>query len=500
MIDVYVNTPEPVEVETAGVGTGTYFTAEMPLQLSGGVLRLLLSTLVEEGSQLPVTADAVAQALKNYTPEGEPSVPGQDGFSPTVNVVVIDGGHRVTITDKDGDHVFDVLHGQDGAPGDSITVTSVTESTEDGGVNEVTFSDGTRITIKNGSKGDPGYTPEKGTDYYTEADKAELIDKLKEELPENDFSGSWNDLTDRPFGEEISPEQTITYDGSLDGYVYVEVEPEMAPGQYYVKLSESTPEPEVFIGTTAKIYHNGNIQEIPVSPDNLINASGAFIIGEAFILIPESGVWGLSAGIWGITQITDGEAMVYSAELTVPGTTVIHTIDPKYLPDSVKLTVTTTEKFRIEYDGNPDNKEVVALGTASTCIKLADEVYSEEVWIGGTITATASGSGNVTTHAVVEDDIVQDALGPGTGYMVANTFAVITGSDPDLSTGVWLVFPASLWEQTKNHTMVFESLQDTTVTKIDPKYIPDSVLMESEMGKIVDAVIDALPTAEGGSF
>ena len=491
MIDVYVNSPAPVEVETAGVGPGTYFTAEMPLQLSGGVLRLLLATLVEEGSQLPVTADAVAQALKNYTPEGEPSVPGQDGFSPTVNVEVIDGGHRVTITDKDGDHVFDVMHGKDGAPGDSITVTSVTESTEDGGVNEVTLSDGTIITIKNGSKGskgDPGYTPEKGTDYYTEADKDELIDKLKEEIPANGFSGSWNDLTDRPFWEEISSDQIITYNGSLDGYEYVEVEPELQPGQYYVKLSDSTPEPEVFIGSTAKIYVSGKIQEFLVSPDSLINASGAYIIGEAFILIPVSGVWGLSAGIWGITQITDGKAMVYSVELTIPGTTIIHKIDPKYLPDSVKLTVTTTEKFRIEYDGNPDGKEKVETDEY-VYVKVSDTYLEPDAWIGGTITATST-SGNAATIQVTEDLIETISTKE---YAIASTFMV-------RESGVWVIFPIDMYETIKSHSVVFEGLQETTVEKIDPKYIPDSVLMESEMGKIVDAVIDALPTAEGGSF
>ena len=92
MIDVYVNSPGSVEVETAGPGPGTYFEAEAPLLLSGGKLKLLLASLVEEGNELPVTADAVAQALKNYTPEGGESAPGKDGFSPTVEVVPID--HR----------------------------------------------------------------------------------------------------------------------------------------------------------------------------------------------------------------------------------------------------------------------------------------------------------------------------------------------------------------------------------------------------------------------
>lgn len=42
---------------------------------------------------------------------------GTDGVSPTVKVEDIAGGHRVTITDKDGSKQFDVMNGSDGAPG-----------------------------------------------------------------------------------------------------------------------------------------------------------------------------------------------------------------------------------------------------------------------------------------------------------------------------------------------------------------------------------------------
>ena len=38
----------------------------------------------------------------------------------------------------------------------------------------------------NGAKGDPGYTPVKGTDYYTEADKTELVNQVISTLP------TWN--------------------------------------------------------------------------------------------------------------------------------------------------------------------------------------------------------------------------------------------------------------------------------------------------------------------
>lgn len=36
---------------------------------------------------------------------------GQDGVSPTISVEDIDGGHRVTIQDKDGIKSFEVLNG-----------------------------------------------------------------------------------------------------------------------------------------------------------------------------------------------------------------------------------------------------------------------------------------------------------------------------------------------------------------------------------------------------
>lgn len=95
----------------------------------------------------------------------------------------------------------------DGEDGDSVTVTSVTESTADGGSNVVKFSDGKTVTIKNGSKGstgaagakgdkgdkgdtgakgekgdtgatgakgEDGYTPIKGVDYWTDADQESI--------------------------------------------------------------------------------------------------------------------------------------------------------------------------------------------------------------------------------------------------------------------------------------------------------------------------------------
>lgn len=86
---------------------------------------------------------------------------GTKGVSPTVAVTEIENGHTVTITDVNGAKSFDVLNGANGTngkDGTSVTVSSVTTSTEDGGENVVTFSDGNTLIIKNGSKGSDGVT------------------------------------------------------------------------------------------------------------------------------------------------------------------------------------------------------------------------------------------------------------------------------------------------------------------------------------------------------
>lgn len=61
------------------------------------------------GNETPLTAgvNAILAAIAAGGGGGEP------GYSPTVNITTIAGGHRVTITDATGDHTFDVMDGDD---------------------------------------------------------------------------------------------------------------------------------------------------------------------------------------------------------------------------------------------------------------------------------------------------------------------------------------------------------------------------------------------------
>lgn len=67
--------------------------------------------------------------------KGETGANGEDGYSPTVTVTEISGGHRVTITDAAGDHVFDVLDGQGG--GGTSDYDDLTDKPQ---INSVTLS------------------------------------------------------------------------------------------------------------------------------------------------------------------------------------------------------------------------------------------------------------------------------------------------------------------------------------------------------------------------
>ena len=105
-------------------------------------------------------------------------------------------------TGEQGEQGVQGEKGADGAKGDNgsdgvgiKSVEQTTTSTTDGGDNVITVTktDGTTstFTVKNGSKGSAGasgsngkdgYTPVKGTDYFTEEDKAELVEDVVSSL------------------------------------------------------------------------------------------------------------------------------------------------------------------------------------------------------------------------------------------------------------------------------------------------------------------------------
>lgn len=77
---------------------------------------------LQNGSGSGIDAAEVQRIVEEYLAEnppepGEPGEPGKDGVSPTIAVEIIDGGHKITITDASGTKSFEVMDGKDGEPG-----------------------------------------------------------------------------------------------------------------------------------------------------------------------------------------------------------------------------------------------------------------------------------------------------------------------------------------------------------------------------------------------
>lgn len=125
---------------------------ELP-QISVGNVKIHLQETAEGVLITAEDAEGKEQALVR---NGTPGAPGEDGFSPVVAVSNISGGKRVSITDKNGTKTFDLLNGAPGAPGEPGAA---------------------------GEPGTPGYTPVRGKDYWTAADKAEMVTAVLAALP-----------------------------------------------------------------------------------------------------------------------------------------------------------------------------------------------------------------------------------------------------------------------------------------------------------------------------
>ena len=90
-------------------------------------------------------------------PESQ-NIKGDNGISPDVEVAQITGGHRVTITDAEGEHSFNVIDGVDGVS-PVVTITNIT------GGHRVSIADATgthEFDVTNGTDGENGvtFTPE----------------------------------------------------------------------------------------------------------------------------------------------------------------------------------------------------------------------------------------------------------------------------------------------------------------------------------------------------
>lgn len=92
--------------------------------------------------------------------QGEPGPAGSDGFSPIATVTQTETGATISIQDKSGTTTATITNGAKGDKGDPGD------------------------TGPQGEQGPAGYTPVRGTDYWTAADQAQIVQDVLAALPE----------------------------------------------------------------------------------------------------------------------------------------------------------------------------------------------------------------------------------------------------------------------------------------------------------------------------
>lgn len=134
-------------------------------------------------------------------------------------------------------------------------------------------------------------------------------------------ASSWDDLKDKPFGEN-----TVVYFEVTEGYTPIE-QLVSADGVTFYKVLDENLTTEQIIGSAVYVRSGQNLHEIVATEDNLVVDSGV-ISAENAIFSVES-----SYEIMGVT-LTQGTWVVYDPTFYVEklSKTTFTKLDPKYLP------------------------------------------------------------------------------------------------------------------------------------------------------------------------
>lgn len=345
-----------------------------------------LSWSNDKGLANPAARNIKGPAGKDGNP-GKDGEPGADGVSPTVSVQTITGGHRVSITDKNGTKTFDVLNGANGDTGPSGTNTGIvgTELTSGANLNKLDMSGTERIKVFTASLGPTlngtpygdnvsGYCPTivnircggLGASVYqiwigdnTSGGNAESYvrtgnvagtnwkawSKMYPSAGGGGGVSSWNDLTDKPFYSEMVekdfyPETQITTDEDSD----------------FVALLEN--EMLLELGKTYLVNWNGTSYELDSFEFSADGMSAVCIGNGAMMGGADNGApFVIACGPGLVTMIMTAEAGTYTFSVKIVEEKVHH-LDPKYIKDMYSEEV--CEYDEITWDGNTEKPAIGA--------------------------------------------------------------------------------------------------------------------------------------------
>lgn len=117
--------------------------------------------LIEDDTSMEGISDSVHDTLTTTNKKIIPAINEVSDKLKDIAKKTIVEGNKIYLAKNDGTKLDEgtdlpTSSGEKGDPGTSVTISSIVESTEDGGNNVVTFSDGSILNVKNGNKGNDG--------------------------------------------------------------------------------------------------------------------------------------------------------------------------------------------------------------------------------------------------------------------------------------------------------------------------------------------------------
>ena len=143
-------------------------------------------------------------------------------------------------------------------------------------------------------------------------------------------ASSWNDLTDRPFGESPTGGDTLTWDGNTEGLT-------CAADMFYKVSDIVLTADDVVNGATVTAMFNGAPVETTISGDEVESAQGLIMLSNVISVATEAVGVDFDGMVFNETGLYFVAAYsVCTSSLTIPGYTdfpFVKKIEEKYLPD-----------------------------------------------------------------------------------------------------------------------------------------------------------------------
>lgn len=361
--------------------------------------------------------------LPNPTPRKVRGEDGKDGFSPIVSVTDIEGGHKVTIADKEGEKTFDVMDGKDGQGGGGVT--------------------------------------------------------------------SWNDLQDKPFGSEFEYVELASATGVVDYYNADNLVASFQATLDFVPISQKL----------YKLVATDGVQTIEaVHPCSIMNMPAVGLYSENIGIAVHANApirmfRGSKDGAWTVQFLATIEV---GAEWTITvyeHSEIITPLDGKYLPDGIPFVASASVGQGIAVKAVDGNKpiEFEAVNLVKSYNDLTDVPVKEVITT--LISERTVAYSKLMPQSIGEYDLngcnlvsfdgekykVQEVY-DGQFYYYGNRYLYGTWN-PDNGLPFLLRHPAigqvSLYvKDIGTHTI---SAYKQELTFLSEKYLPDSVVLESEL-------------------